>query len=71
MTQAQAIETLSAQYGAPYGGTFTAALSGNLIENIMMEDSIGKVFHRFGKNIVENSNLIALAQFHLSHWGII
>ena len=67
MNQAQAIETLSAQYAAPYCGTFTAALSGNLIQDIMMEDSIGKVFHRFGKNIVENSNLIPLAQFHQTH----
>ncbi len=67
MNQAQAIETLSAQYDAPYGGTFTAALSGNLIENIMMEDSIDKVFHRFGNNIVLDSALIALAQFYKTH----
>ena len=67
MTQAQAIETLSAQYDAPYGGTFTAALSGNLIQDIMWEGDLGKVYHRFGKNIVSDANLIALAQFHLSH----
>ena len=67
MTVTQAIETLSVQYNAPYGGIFTAALSGNLIEDIMMEDSIGKVFHRFGKNIVSDDNLIALAEFHQTH----
>ena len=67
MTQAQAIETLSAQYDAPYGGTFLSALSGNLIENIMWEGDLGKVYHRFGKNIVSDANLIALAQLHQTH----
>ena len=67
MTQAQAIETLSAQYAAPYGGIFLSALSDNLIQDMIMEDSIGNLFHRLGGNIVADSNLIPLAQFHQTH----
>ena len=67
MTTAQAIETLSAQFNAPYGGTFISALSGDLIQDIMMEGDMGKTFHRFGKTIVEDSNLIGLARYYQTH----
>jgi hypothetical protein len=67
MTKAQAIGILSAQYDAPYGGTFISALSGNLIQDIMMEGAEGKTFHRFGKTIVEDSNLIGLARYYQTH----
>jgi len=64
MTKAQAISILSAQYDAPYGGTFISALSGDLIQDIMMEGDEGKTFHRFGKTVVEDSNLIPLAKHY-------
>jgi|LakMenEpi03Aug12_release.lakeMendotaPanAssembly.Ray.scaffolds.fasta_scaffold521561_2 hypothetical protein len=67
MTKAQAIETLSAQFNAPYGGTFISALSGDLIQDIMMEGDMGKTFHRFGKTIVEDSSLIGLARYYQTH----
>ncbi len=67
MNKAQAIETLSAQFDAPYGGTFISALSGDLIQDIMMEGTMGKTFHRFGKTIVEDSNLIGLARYYQTH----
>ena len=67
MTKAQAIETLSAQFNAPYGGTFISALSGNLIQDIMMEGDEGKTLHRFGKTIVKDSNLIGLARYYQTH----
>ena len=63
MTTDQAIQILSAVKGA-YGGAFVAAITGNLIEDIMMEDCIGKTFHRFGdKTIIQEHNLIPLAEF--------
>lgn len=63
MTIDQAIQILSYAKG-PYGGTFVAAITGNLIEDIMMEDCIGKTFHRFGdKTIIQGHNLIPLAQW--------
>jgi hypothetical protein len=67
MTKAQAIDILSAQYDAPYGGTFISALSGDLIQDIMMEGNEGKTFHRFGRTIVEDSNLIGLARYYQTH----
>lgn len=67
MTKAQAIDILSAQYDAPYGGTFISALSGDLIQDIMMEGDEGKTFHRFGRTIVEDSNLIGLARYYQTH----
>jgi hypothetical protein len=67
MTKAQAIDILSTQYDAPYGGTFISALSGDLIRDIMMEGDMGKTFHRFGKTIVEDSNLIGLARYYQTH----
>ena len=67
MTKAQAIETLSAHYDAPYDGTFLSALSGDLIQDIMWEGDLGKVFHCFGKTIVEDSNLIGLARYYQTH----
>ena len=63
MTTDQAIQILSAAKGT-YGGTFVATITGNLIEDIMMEDCIGKTFHRFGdKTIIQEHNLIPLAQW--------
>jgi hypothetical protein len=64
MTKAQAISILSAQYDAPYGGTFVSALSGDLIQDIMWENDLGKTYHRFGKTVVEDSNLIPLAKHY-------
>jgi hypothetical protein len=64
MTQVQAIDILSNQYGAPYGGTFVSEMSDDLIENIMWENDLGKTYHRFGKTIVEDSNLIPLANYY-------
>lgn len=64
MTQAQAISILSNHYNATYGGTFVSALTDNLIENIMWENDLGKTYHRFGDTIVEDSNLIPLANYY-------
>ena len=61
MNKTTAIEVLSTHFGAPYEGTFVASLTGNLIEDIMMEGDIGKTFHRFGKTIVDDNDLIGLA----------
>jgi hypothetical protein len=33
----------------------------------MMEGDMGKTFHRFGKTIVEDSNLIGLARYYQTH----
>jgi len=69
MTTDQAIQILSDAKGT-YGGTFVAAITGNLIEDIMMEDCIGKTFHRFGdKTIIQGHNLIPLAQWELREQG--
>ena len=67
MTKAQAIDILSAQFNAPYGGTFISIPSGDLIQDIMMEGDEGKTFHRFGKTIVKDSNLIGLARYYQTH----
>jgi hypothetical protein len=64
MNKTTAIEILSAHFGAPYEGAFVASLSGNLIEDIMMEGNIGETFHRFGKTIVNETSLIGLAKFY-------
>lgn len=61
MTKTDAIATLAAHYGAPYGGSFIAAPSGDLIQDIHFEGDMGKTFHRFGTIIVESSHLIPLA----------
>lgn len=64
MTTENAIATLSAQFDAAYEGFFVAAVSGDLIQDIMFEKDMGKVYHRFGKTIVEDSNLIPLANYY-------
>jgi hypothetical protein len=66
MTTDQAIQILSSVNGA-YRGIFVPTITGNLIEDIMMENCIGKTFHRFGeKTIIREYDLIPLAQWEQS-----
>ena len=61
MNKTQAIEILSKHYSAPYDGEITIKTTGNLVEDIMNEDIMGKVMHMWGRNAVMDDNLISLA----------
>jgi len=65
MNKTQAIDILSAQYGAAYEGTWVARPSGDLIQDIYFENEMGQTYHIFGKNMVEDSQLIALAKHYV------
>ena len=70
MNKTQAIEVLSARYGAEYKGTYTVpACSGNLIEDIMNEGSEGKTYHRWATlpmpTMVSEESLIGLAKHYV------
>jgi len=65
MDKTTALKVLSKHYNAPYEGTFTSATSGDLIHDIMWEGEMGNTYHRWGKFIVEDSNVIPLAQHYV------
>ena len=64
MNKEQAIQILSTQYGAAYEGTWVARPSDDLIQDIYFENEMGQTYHVFGKNMVEDSQLIRLAQHY-------
>jgi len=63
MTIQNAIQILTNVKGE-YQGTFVATPSGDLIQDIMFENDMGKTYHKFDNTIVEESNLIPLAQYY-------
>jgi len=63
MTIENAIEILTNVKGE-YQGTFVTTPSGDLIQDIMFENDMGKTYHQFENTIVEESNLIPLAQYY-------
>ena len=62
MTFEQAIQILSQEHGAHQGTWTVPAVSPTLVESIMCEGQEGKVFHRFGKTLIEPKNVISLAE---------
>ena len=71
MNKTSAIQILATAFGGDYVGPETVpACSGDLIQDIMNEDCVGKVFHKFAcsplPKVVEDSQLIALAKHYAS-----
>lgn len=69
MNKTNAIDILSAHFGATYVGSHVIQITGNLIEDIMNEGDVGKTFHKWNTaplpTNVEDSNLIGLAEVYL------
>jgi hypothetical protein len=70
MNKTQALSILSEHYSAEYVGTYVVpACSGNLIEDIMNEDSVGKTYHKWNTTplptVVDDNSVIALAKHYV------